>query len=63
MRLKTRLVVVLGLLVAGYTGLRTVSGPRSIARRQGRKLRHKADLQTWEGEGGNVVTPSRAIDN
>ncbi len=58
MRLNNRLIVSLGLIFLGYITMKSVTERVNGSQQKVRRLRRKKELQTWEGEGGNVAIPS-----
>jgi hypothetical protein len=58
MRLNNQFIVALGLIVLGYIAIKSATQRVNDSQQKARKLRRKKEIQTWEGEGGNVATPS-----
>jgi hypothetical protein len=61
MRTDKRLMMVFGLIAFGYLVSKVVTPWVNNAQKKFRAAQRKRELQTWEGEGGNVVIPSLPI--
>lgn len=62
MRLNNQLLVAVGLMAAGYMASRVLRPRDGSASVQAGKQRRKVELQTWEGEGGNVASPASSLE-
>ncbi|HTD06881.1 hypothetical protein [Undibacterium sp.] len=56
----TKKQILLAAGLAGWALLTAIGKNRHHARRHERKL-HKLELNTWEGEGGNLPPPAGAV--
>jgi hypothetical protein len=55
MRFNNQLIFAFGLIVLGYISTK-IAAQAVKTQQKARKLNRKKELQTWEGEGGNVMS-------